>query len=100
MAFDNREANQRSQTDSGRSGPSKRSSLLLRILGVGIICRHLTSFMANPCTTQLCPAQKGTFDHLSAGLQVGSIVRLWDGVGRGKTTILKKLHKQVGGLHI
>jgi ATP-dependent 26S proteasome regulatory subunit len=38
------------------------------------------------------------FDQLLAGIQVGSIVRLWGGVGRGKTTILKELHKQVGGV--
>lgn len=53
--------------------------------------------MPNQSAVQLCPAQKRTFDELSAGLQVGSIVRLWGGVGRGKTTILKELHKQIGG---
>ena len=54
--------------------------------------------MSNQPGIQLCPAQKSAFDNLSAGLQVGSIVRLWGGVGRGKTTILKELHKQVGGV--
>ena len=53
--------------------------------------------MSNQPDIQLCPAQKSAFNHLSASLQVGSIVRLWGGVGRGKTTILKELHKQVGG---
>src|SRR5947207_15867088 len=46
---------------------------------------------------KLCPAQKRALDSLSAGLEVGSILRLWGGVGRGKTTVLKELHKQAGG---
>jgi ATP-dependent 26S proteasome regulatory subunit len=46
---------------------------------------------------QLCPAQRRAFDSLAAGLQVGSIFRLSGGVGRGKTTILRELHHQVGG---
>jgi hypothetical protein len=54
--------------------------------------------MSNHPVIQLCPAQKRAFDNLSAGLQVGAIVHLWGGVGRGKTTILKELHKQVGGV--
>jgi len=54
--------------------------------------------MSNPSTFQLSPAQKRTFDSLSLGLQVGSIVHLWGGVGRGKTTILNELHKQIGGV--
>src|SRR2546426_7728422 len=54
--------------------------------------------MSNQSVVQLCPAQKRTFDCLSSGLQVGSIVRLWGGVGRGKSTILKELHKQIGGV--
>ena len=47
--------------------------------------------------THLCPAQQRAFDSLTAGLQVGSILRLWGGVGRGKTTILTELHQQTGG---
>ncbi len=39
--------------------------------------------------THLCPAQKQAFDSLTAGLQLGSILRLSGGVGRGKTTILQ-----------
>jgi ATP-dependent 26S proteasome regulatory subunit len=46
---------------------------------------------------QLCPAQKRTFESLAQGVQVGSILRLWGGVGRGKTTILRQLHRQLGG---
>ncbi len=53
--------------------------------------------MPNQSAIKLCPAQKTAFDYLSAGLQVGSILRLWGGVGRGKTTVLTELHKQVGG---
>ena len=54
--------------------------------------------MSNQSAIQLCPAQKRAFDCLLAGLQVGSIVRLWGGVGRGKTTILQELHRQTGGV--
>ena len=46
---------------------------------------------------RLCPAQQRAFDSLSAGVQLGSILRLRGGCGRGKTTILKKLHQEVGG---
>ena len=48
-------------------------------------------------TIQLTPAQRRAFDHLSNGLKVGSIVRLSGGIGRGKTTVLKELHRQIGG---
>src|SRR5881394_2130226 len=54
--------------------------------------------MSNQPGIQLCPAQKRAFENLSSGLHVGAIVRLWGGVGRGKTTILKELHKQTGGV--
>src|SRR3989442_1611702 len=53
--------------------------------------------MPNQSAIKLCPAQKTAFDSLSAGLQVGSILRLWGGIGRGKTTVLRELHEQVGG---
>jgi transitional endoplasmic reticulum ATPase len=53
--------------------------------------------MAKQSVTRLCPAQKRTFDYLSKGLEVGSILRVWGGVGRGKTTVLKELHRQTGG---
>jgi len=42
---------------------------------------------------QLCPAQKRAFECLSSGLQVGSILGVWGGVGCGKTTILRELHQ-------
>jgi hypothetical protein len=53
--------------------------------------------MPNHSHTQLCPAQQRAFDALSAGVQVGSILRLRGGCGRGKTTILTELHNRVGG---
>ncbi|HWX19690.1 MAG TPA: ATP-binding protein [Candidatus Binatia bacterium] len=53
--------------------------------------------MPNSSPTRLCPAQQRAFDSLSAGVQVGSILRLRSGCGRGKTTILRELHQQVGG---
>src|SRR2546422_827005 len=76
----------------------KPTPFALRFPRSAIACKHSTCFMSNQPGIQLCPAQKSAFDNLSAGLQVGSIVRLWGGVGRGKTTILKELHKQVGGV--
>jgi ATP-dependent 26S proteasome regulatory subunit len=53
--------------------------------------------MSKPANVQLCPAQQRAFDSLLAGVQVGSILRLWGGTGRGKTTILRELHRKVGG---
>jgi len=53
--------------------------------------------MPNKLSTLLCPAQQRAFDALSAGVRIGSILRLRGGCGRGKTTILRELHKQVGG---
>jgi ATP-dependent 26S proteasome regulatory subunit len=53
--------------------------------------------MPNNAEIRLCPAQQQAFDSLTAGYQVGSILRLHAGCGRGKTTILKELHKRVGG---
>src|SRR5262245_36473972 len=47
--------------------------------------------------TQFCPAQKRTFESLMSGLSVGSILRVWGGTGRGKSTLLRELHKQAGG---
>jgi len=53
--------------------------------------------MSNNSKIQLCPAQKDVLDSLLRGLQVGSIFRVWGGVGRGKSTVLKEVHKQTGG---
>src|SRR6516165_4498426 len=53
--------------------------------------------MSKQSSILLCPAQKRVFDSLLAGVQLGSIIRLWSGTGRGKTTVLAELHKKVGG---
>ena len=56
--------------------------------------------MSDHSNNQLCPAQKRAFDSLLAGIQVGSILRVWGGTGRGKTTVLRQLHKQTGGVFL
>ena len=48
-------------------------------------------------TVKLCPAQQNALDTLLKGLSIGSIFRVWGGLGRGKTTVLKEVHKQTGG---
>src|SRR5262245_14288608 len=53
--------------------------------------------MSKHSTAKLCPAQKSAFDGLSYGLEIGSILRLRGGIGRGKTTVLRRLHQKVGG---
>lgn len=53
--------------------------------------------MPNKSKIQLCPAQQNVLDSLLHGLQIGSIFRVWGGVGRGKTTVLKEVHRQIGG---
>jgi len=53
--------------------------------------------MSNSSNIRLCPAQQRAFDSLMAGVELGSILRVWGGTGRGKTTVLWQLHKQVGG---
>ena len=53
--------------------------------------------MAKQTTTQLCPAQQSMQESLLRGLKIGSIFRVWGGVGRGKTTVLKEVHRQTGG---
>jgi hypothetical protein len=53
--------------------------------------------MPRNAEVDLCPSQQRTFESLVKGVEVGSILRLWGGVGRGKTTVLRKLHRQLGG---
>src|SRR5688572_14709694 len=48
-------------------------------------------------TDILCPAQKAALDGLIGAIPLGSIFHFWGGVGRGKTTVLKEVHKQTGG---
>jgi ATP-dependent 26S proteasome regulatory subunit len=53
--------------------------------------------MTQKTSVQLSPAQQGALESLLKGLPIGSIFRVWGGVGRGKTTVLKEVHKQTGG---
>ncbi|MGA2246773.1 MAG: ATP-binding protein [Verrucomicrobiota bacterium] len=53
--------------------------------------------MQKKSTIKLCPAQQTALESLLEGLRIGSIFRLWGGVGRGKTTVLKEIHRQTGG---
>jgi transitional endoplasmic reticulum ATPase len=53
--------------------------------------------MPTNSTIQLCPAQQSVLEALLKGLQIGSIFRVWGGVGRGRTTILREAHKKTGG---
>ena len=53
--------------------------------------------MSNNSKVQLCPAQQSALESLLRGLPIGSIFRVWGGVGRGKTTVLRELHKQTSG---
>ncbi len=53
--------------------------------------------MQNNPAAQLCPAQQSALESLLKGLRIGSIFRLNGAIGRGKTTVLKEIHKQVGG---
>src|SRR5580693_8147815 len=56
--------------------------------------------MPNKPAVKLCPVQQSTMESLLEGLPVGSIFRLWGGVGRGKTTVLNEIHKQAGGVFL
>jgi len=53
--------------------------------------------MSKESKIQLCPAQRSVLESLQRGLPIGSIFRVWGGVGRGKTTVLKALHAHTGG---
>ncbi len=53
--------------------------------------------MSNESKIQLCPTQQTALDHLLKGLPIGSIFRVWGGVGRGKSTVLKQVHRHTGG---
>jgi transitional endoplasmic reticulum ATPase len=53
--------------------------------------------MTKTTKIQLCPVQQAALESLLGGLKIGSIFRVWGGVGRGKSTVLKEVHKQAGG---
>jgi ATP-dependent 26S proteasome regulatory subunit len=49
---------------------------------------------------KLCPVQQTALDWLIAGLPIGSVFRFWGGVGRGKTTVLREVHRRTGGVYL
>jgi transitional endoplasmic reticulum ATPase len=49
---------------------------------------------------ELSPTQQAAYDYMRQALKIGSIMRLGAGVGRGKTTLLKKLHGETGGIFL
>lgn len=53
--------------------------------------------MRNKSQIPLCPAQQSALESVLRGAQLGSILRVWGGVGRGKSTVLKEVHRQLGG---
>lgn len=53
--------------------------------------------MAKKSNVQLCPAQQVLFDSLMQGLQIGSIFRVFGHGGRGRTTVLREVHRHTGG---
>jgi len=53
--------------------------------------------MKNPLNVVLCPAQQRALDLALAAFQLGSILRISGGTGRGKTTVLRQLHSKIGG---
>lgn len=53
--------------------------------------------MTDNYAVKLCPAQQAALELFFKGLPIGSIFRVWGGVGRGKTTILREIHRQTGG---
>jgi len=53
--------------------------------------------MKNESKIQLCPVQQSALESVMRGLQIGSIFRVWGGVGRGKSTVLRQVHEQTGG---
>jgi uridine kinase len=48
-------------------------------------------------SVQLCPVQQTAFDALLKKLSLGSVFDLHGNTGRGKTTVLRRLHQQLGG---
>src|SRR4029453_11111148 len=48
----------------------------------------------------LCPAQQTAFDALSGALGDGNVFVLSGDSGKGKTTVLRALHRQTGGAYL
>jgi transitional endoplasmic reticulum ATPase len=53
--------------------------------------------MSNQSPIQLCPVQQNALESLLRGLPLGSIFRVWGGVGRGKSTVLREVQRRTGG---
>ena len=56
--------------------------------------------MRNSKGLKLSPSQHQAYEGLKRGLEIGSIFRLWSAVGRGKSTILKKLQEETGAAFV
>src|SRR5687767_3693861 len=76
----------------GAVAPSPFSLPLVRQSGGSI--RQL---MTVPVSNSLCPSQQRAFDWCIATLPAGNIFRLWSKTGRGRTTVLRRLHEKLGG---
>lgn len=46
---------------------------------------------------ELCPAQQAALDHLRHILPVGNVLALYSSGGHGRTTVLRELHREIGG---
>jgi transitional endoplasmic reticulum ATPase len=53
--------------------------------------------MGTPVAKPLCPAQDRAFAGLLTGLTHGDLLVLYGGAGMGKTTVLRRLHAELGG---
>ena len=49
-------------------------------------------------STQLSPAQREAFDGLRSGMKIGSVLTLSGGSGSGKTTVVREIHRESGGI--
>ncbi len=53
--------------------------------------------LSQPEKAELCPAQQRAIRELADAIDRGGACVLWSGAGLGKTTILRELHRRVGG---
>src|SRR5687768_11330534 len=49
---------------------------------------------------ELCPAQGAALEQLRQALPVGNVFILYGGTGLGKTTVLRELHRELGGTYL
>jgi hypothetical protein len=62
--------------------------------------RLLCSMTDPDISTQLSPAQQEAFDGIRQGMTIGSVLTLAGGSGSGKTTVLRELHRECGGIFL